>query len=264
MAEGLRYNEGKTRHDLVPVYAQEQYARVLTVGANKYAERNWERGMAWSKTLASLKRHILAFERGDDFDAETGLLHMAHAMCNAAFLVEYYRIYPQGDDRPIRKMPRIGLDIDGVLADFVGGMMKRFPQMTKRASYWNDVDIRNGFMEISGDEDFWMGLEPMCDPKSLPFEPCCYVTSRPIDVSVSAKWLALHGFPFAPLTSLGVSESKFGTLMSHSVDIFVDDKYDTFVELNERGLCCYLMTAPYNSKYNVGHKRIYSLNEIIK
>ena len=37
--KGLRYNAGKTRHDLVPVFAQEQYARVLTKGSEKYAER---------------------------------------------------------------------------------------------------------------------------------------------------------------------------------------------------------------------------------
>lgn len=34
---GLRYNEGKTRHDLVPAFAQEQYAKVLTKGAEKYS-----------------------------------------------------------------------------------------------------------------------------------------------------------------------------------------------------------------------------------
>lgn len=37
--KGLRFNHGKTRHDLVPVFAQEQYARVLTKGSEKYAER---------------------------------------------------------------------------------------------------------------------------------------------------------------------------------------------------------------------------------
>lgn len=58
--KGLRFNEGKTRYDLVPAFAQEQYARVLTKGAQKYAERNWERGMKWSKVIASLERHLAA------------------------------------------------------------------------------------------------------------------------------------------------------------------------------------------------------------
>ena len=98
--EGLRFNTGKTRHDLVPSYAQEQYAKVMTFGSTKYAERNWEKGMKWSKVLASLERHLQAIKRGEDYDPETLLLHSAHIMCNAAFITEYYKIYPEGDDRP--------------------------------------------------------------------------------------------------------------------------------------------------------------------
>lgn len=38
--EGKRFNKGKTRHDLAPAFAQEQYAKVLTMGAEKYVEYN--------------------------------------------------------------------------------------------------------------------------------------------------------------------------------------------------------------------------------
>ena len=67
---GLRFNQGKTRYDLVPAFAQEQYARVLTRGAEKYAERNWEKGMTWSKVLASLERHLAAIKRGEDYESD--------------------------------------------------------------------------------------------------------------------------------------------------------------------------------------------------
>lgn len=53
--KGLRYNQGKARHDLVPSFAQEQYALVLTKGSEKYEERNWERGMKWIDILSRLK-----------------------------------------------------------------------------------------------------------------------------------------------------------------------------------------------------------------
>ena len=33
--KGLRFNEGKTRYDLIPTFAQEQYAKVLTKGADR-------------------------------------------------------------------------------------------------------------------------------------------------------------------------------------------------------------------------------------
>ena len=157
--KGLRFNDGKTRHDLVPVFAQEQYARVLTKGSEKYAERNWELGMKWSKVIASMKRHIQAFESGEDYDKETGLLHTAHIMCNAGFLTEYYKIYPQGDDRPHKylKTPKIGLDIDEVLADWVGHWTKYHGQEVPEA--WNfDRNIGEKFDKLKDDKEFWLSI----------------------------------------------------------------------------------------------------------
>jgi hypothetical protein len=111
---GLRYNQGKTRYDLLPAISIDELARVLTRGAEKYAERNWEKGMKWTTVLASLERHLYAIKRGEDYDPESGLLHSAHVMCNAMFLTEYYTTHPEYDDRPKRWLcdTRIGLDID--------------------------------------------------------------------------------------------------------------------------------------------------------
>ena len=61
--EGLRFNEGKLRYDLVNPQAHEGMVDILTFGATKYASRNWERGMAWSKVISSLKRHLAAIEK---------------------------------------------------------------------------------------------------------------------------------------------------------------------------------------------------------
>ena len=47
------------------------------------------------------------------------------------------------------------------------------------------------------------------------------------------------------------------------IDIFVDDRFDNFVELNKAGICCYLFDAPHNRRYDVGYKRIKSLKELI-
>jgi hypothetical protein len=100
LGTGKRFNTNKTRYDLATPFAQEQYAKVLTVGGLKYGDHNWQNGMPWTTVLASLERHVEKFKAGDDLDDESGLLHMAHVMTNAAFLIEYYKIYPQGDDRP--------------------------------------------------------------------------------------------------------------------------------------------------------------------
>jgi hypothetical protein len=264
--KGKRFNTGKSRHDLLPAFAVEQMARVFTKGAEKYAERNWERGMKWSKALASLKRHVNAFERGEDFDKETGLLHMAHAMTNAAFLVEYYRIYPQGDDRPIytEKPLRIGLDIDGVLSDFIGGIRAEYPFGMDDPESWNTPRIRDMFEIIKNNESFWLGLKPLVDPKKIPFEPACYITFRATPASITQQWLDNYEFPRAPLISLEIhGSSKVEAAKDQNLDVFVDDRYETFLELNAAGIFCYLMDAPHNRKYNVGFRRIFDLREIL-
>ena len=260
---GLRYNAGKLRYDLVPAYAQEQYVKVLSAGAQKYAERNWEAGMPWSAVLASLKRHLAAIERGEDRDPETGELHSAHLMCNAAFLTEYYQIYPQGDDRPhaYLRAPRIGLDIDEVLAGFLEAYCAKYA-LPIPTSWAFDPQLLARFDEIMATEPgFWHSLKPRLNPAELPFEPVVYVTARPLDTGV-VDWLVRHGFPAVPAVHAVGPQGKVEACRAHNVEVFVDDCYANFVALNRAGICCYLMDAPHNQRYAVGHKRLAALGDL--
>jgi hypothetical protein len=268
--KGLRFNNGKTRHDLVPAFAQEQYAKVISAGSVKYLPRNWEKGMEWTTVMASMKRHILAIERGEDYDPETGLLHSAHVMCNAAFLTEYYRIYPQGDDRPHKylSMPRIGLDVDDVICDFIPAFMERFglQEPTNWSwSYGNSARFKELAEDPNAITDFYLKLKPKCDPLSLPFEPHCYITSRSIpSEDTTRQWIEQNGFACKPVYTVPFGASKVEVARNAGIDIFVDDKYENFVELNRAGICCYLFDAPHNQRYDVGHKRLYALSDLGK
>lgn len=262
--KGLRFNTGKLRFDLVQPFAHQQMVQVLTKGAEKYAERNWERGMAWSNVIASLKRHLQAIESGEDYDAETGELHAAHLACNAHFLTAYYKIYPQGDDRPHKYLnsPRIGLDIDEVLADWVGHWCKHHGLETPE--FWNfDKDIKEKFELLKEDKEFWLSIPRKVDPNELPFEPACYITSRSIPKEWTEEWLQKNGFPAVPVYSLGLNQSKVETAKQLNLDIFVDDRYENFVELNKAGICTFLMDAPHNQRYDVGYKRIKHLKNLV-
>lgn len=262
--KGLRLNNGKARHDLVPQIAQEEYVKVLTIGSQKYAERNWELGMEWSTVIASLKRHVSAFERGEDYDRETGCLHTAHIMCNAAFLTEYYKTYPQGDNRPHRylKMPKIGLDIDEVLADWVGHWTKRHSMEVPET--WNfDRKIHEKFDLLKDDKEFWLSIPAKVSPKDIHFEPHCYITSRSIPVEWTEEWLDKNGFPTMPVYCVPFGTSKVEVAIKSGVEIMVDDRYENFVELNNAGICCFLFDAPHNQRYEVGYKRIKSLKELM-
>ena len=99
MEEAMRFDKNKNKLSLISPLAIEAMGRVLTFGAAKYEEHNWRKGMKWSKSLNSLKRHLLEFEKCNDKDEESGELHMAHVIVNAMFLIEYYYTHPELDDR---------------------------------------------------------------------------------------------------------------------------------------------------------------------
>jgi len=262
MEQGLRYNEGKTRYDLLPVFAIDELAKNMTSGAKKYAERNWEKGMNWTTVLASLKRHLAEWEAGNDYDPEDGQLLMAKVMTNAAFITEYYKIAPQYDDRPHQylKRKRIGLDIDEVLADWVGAWCKECG--IERPEVWNfDRNMSAKFAISAKNKDFWLNIPMKTPPSAIPFEPHCYITHRPIPTEWTEQWLDKNGYPAAPVYTVDKGH-KHEVAIREELDAFVDDSFDNFVELNSNGILCYLFDAPHNRRYDVGFKRIFNLNEI--
>lgn len=100
MAEGLKYDEGKLRYDLIPHYPIEMLAAVLTFGATKYGDWNWSHGIPYLKLIASCSRHFWSFVSCDDVDKESGLPHLAHLMCNVAMLLHFTKYRPDLDNRP--------------------------------------------------------------------------------------------------------------------------------------------------------------------
>jgi Domain of unknown function (DUF5664) len=100
----------------LPLRALESTTRVLEFGAKKYpatdsfaigtdgrptpaSAGNWAKGMPWSVCLSCALSHLFANAGGEINDEESGLSHLAHAMCNLLFLISYVELYPEGDDR---------------------------------------------------------------------------------------------------------------------------------------------------------------------
>jgi uncharacterized HAD superfamily protein len=268
IGEGLRYNHGKLRYDLVHPKSHADMVLALTHGADKYGDYNWANGLSWTSVLASLKRHVAAIEDGEDYDTESGLLHVAHAACNIHFLNAFYYDFPQGDDRPKKflKIPKIGLDIDGVIADFMGAWHDMYPEILSHPSSWyTDRRIRDRFdiMKKAGTlDDFYLNIKPLIKSEDIPFDPHCYITSRPVSVDITETWLDFHNFPTKPVYSLETRKSKVDFAKEAGVEIFVEDSYENFVDLNKNGIFTYLLTTPWNIKHDVGHMRINSLNDL--
>ena len=96
----VHYDQGKTRVELLPIGPLMGAAEVFTLGAQKYAERNWEKGMRWGRLYASLLRHLWEWWRGRDFDQETGKHHLDHATCCLLMLRQTVQERGDLDDRP--------------------------------------------------------------------------------------------------------------------------------------------------------------------
>lgn len=104
---GDRFNTDKARMDLLPWDALEELAKHYGVGAKKYSDRNWEKGLHWNKgCMASLLRHVAAWSRGEDIDPENGQHHDVAILWNAIALVTF-RLRGTGiDDRAKKEAPK--------------------------------------------------------------------------------------------------------------------------------------------------------------
>jgi hypothetical protein len=76
-------------------------AKVLAIGAKKYAPWNWAKGMSWAATIACAGRHALkVLELEEQNDDETGETHYGHFLCNLVFLRTFVDTFPEGNDLP--------------------------------------------------------------------------------------------------------------------------------------------------------------------
>lgn len=96
---GVKFDAGKVRMDLLPPEGVLAVADILTIGAQKYAARNWEMGMDWSRPFGACLRHLFAWWGGENTDPDTGRSHLWHAACNIFFLITYEKRGIGKDDR---------------------------------------------------------------------------------------------------------------------------------------------------------------------
>jgi len=292
--KGLRFNNGKLPINLIPNSTIEGIAQVLAYGANKYTVTylrdkktneiirfekgvvdnpdyicevvsgadNWRNGMPWTEVLNSLERHLLEIKKGYDYDEESTLLHIDHLLTNAAFIKEYYKIHPNFDNRKktYLSIPKIGLDIDDCLNNFVSQYCDKF-KLPIPSHWYFDRQMYQRLNELP--ISFWENLTPKFNGNELKFTPTCYITSRSVPVKITEDWLDKHNFPVAPVYSVGLEMSKVDAAKKAGIEYFIDDRYENFIELTNAGITTFLLTAEHNKNFNVGYYRINSVNEIL-
>lgn len=99
--------EKKPRPDLISPFAKFRLGDWLRKGAEKYDERNWEKGMSISRCLEAIDRHYCQYQMGMKNED-----HMAAVMCNAMFILHYEEMIKRGVLPPsLNDMPDYSLGI---------------------------------------------------------------------------------------------------------------------------------------------------------
>ena len=100
--QGEKKDKGKPPMHLVAPEMIDALVERLEFGATKYAARNWEQGIAFSRLYGGMFRHMQNFWRGKDLD-EDGLCNLSGVMINAAMIVALKRRGREDlDDRPTK------------------------------------------------------------------------------------------------------------------------------------------------------------------
>lgn len=128
---------------------------------------------------------------------------------------------------------RISCDIDGCLADFETGYLRRFKK-------WPNHDwaiTRNVAHILVKERDFWLNLPVL---NTLNFTPKMYCSARLNNRRWTKKYLEDNGFPKAPLYQVpGYHLSKAKTLKGRC-DVHIEDSMKNFLDLNSKGIHCLL------------------------
>ena len=147
---------------------------------------------------------------------------------------------------------RIGLDVDGTLADFETGYLNRFKKWPKKD--W--AITRNVHNILIKERDFWLNLPVLRVPE---FTPKLYCSARVNNKRWTKKYLQDHNFPNAPLYQIPGYKLSKAKVLKGRIDVYVEDSLKNFIDLNSKGIPCLLIDSPSNQEWGpIG--RIYSLN----
>lgn len=88
--KGYKEAKGKTRWSLLTSLfpALADVTSVLEYGAKKYSKDNWQLVHPEGQYIDAALRHIFKMMQGEEFDAESGLPHVSHAITDLLFIAQ--------------------------------------------------------------------------------------------------------------------------------------------------------------------------------
>lgn len=148
-------------------------------------------------------------------------------------------------------MLRCGLDVDDVLADFMGTYLKRFGEPKTEYEITKNVQ-----RVLINDKEFWENLPVI---NTLDFIPELYCTKRVNSKTYTKNWLKKNNFPNKPVYQVICQLRNKADFIKGKIDVFIDDSVSNFIAMNLAGVPCLLYDKEYNQNWGpIG--RVYSLN----
>ena len=94
----------KTPLQLLPPVFMGAVSWVLKLGAKKYGKWNWRNNKVECQTyVGAIRRHLDAWQEGQDIDSESGQSHLAHIGASVAILLDAEQAGTLVDNRPPKK-----------------------------------------------------------------------------------------------------------------------------------------------------------------
>lgn len=255
MSEGRKYDNGKLRFDLVPIEELEELVRVYTEGAKKYDDNNWQKvDKAESRYFAALLRHACKWRKGEKIDSEFGTHHMAHVAWNALSLMWFDRNSPTKKldfsiaydliEPKEKRRPKILVDMDNVLADWIGEILKmagKPPEYVQELTKFElEGDLKRVFEECHGEtlyrnlpviEGAQEGMRQLASIGDVFVVTACPIWKNGDNIyKAKADWLDEH-FPWVGSKKMVIAHDKHvidGDVLiddaMHNVDPFLEER----------------------------------------
>lgn len=89
--------DGKGSPHLISPYGLTRLSKWFELGGRKYGDRNWEKGMFYSRYTASMFRHVIAWMKGDESED-----HLSAIAWNALAIIHHQELgeSDKWDDMP--------------------------------------------------------------------------------------------------------------------------------------------------------------------
>jgi hypothetical protein len=90
----------KTPLHLIPTVFSKQVSLALDWGGQRYSHWNWrDAGVNATTYIGAMRRHLDAWQDGEDMDPDSGLPHIAHIAASCAIILDAERVGKLNDDR---------------------------------------------------------------------------------------------------------------------------------------------------------------------